>query len=139
MTDAKIAGPISTSKLNIGTSVGSVAAGDHIHQVVETDVSLVAANKYDPVLIYGDRNAGTYQIPDDAPQNTLFLNSENAGIFLFPGAGAFDGRMVFIMDSDNTPTTVMYPQGNQETFPLNIAHVRKFVYNQWTNTWLKMF
>jgi hypothetical protein len=31
VTDVKIVGPISTSKLNIGTLVGTVAAGDHNH------------------------------------------------------------------------------------------------------------
>jgi len=31
VTDAKIAGPISTSKLNVGTTSGTVAAGDHTH------------------------------------------------------------------------------------------------------------
>lgn len=31
VTDAKIAGTISTSKLNVGTSAGTVAAGDHNH------------------------------------------------------------------------------------------------------------
>jgi len=31
VTDAKITGPISTSKLNIGTTTGTVAAGDHNH------------------------------------------------------------------------------------------------------------
>src|SRR3972149_2690265 len=31
VTDAKITGPISTSKLNVGTTPGTVAAGDHNH------------------------------------------------------------------------------------------------------------
>ena len=34
VTDAKITGPISTSKLNIGTTTGTVAAGDHNHDAV---------------------------------------------------------------------------------------------------------
>jgi hypothetical protein len=34
VTDAKIAGPISTSKLNVGTAAGTVAAGNHAHDAV---------------------------------------------------------------------------------------------------------
>lgn len=39
VTDAKIAGPISTSKLNIGTSAGTVSAGDHSHVLSTVNIA----------------------------------------------------------------------------------------------------
>lgn len=39
VTDAKISGLVSTSKLNVGTSAGTVAAGDHSHVIATANIA----------------------------------------------------------------------------------------------------
>ena len=61
VTDAKITGPISTSKLNVGTTPGTVAAGDHNHDSLYQ-------KKYANVIVVA-KAGGDYTDPVTAMNN----------------------------------------------------------------------
>jgi len=78
VTEAKIVGPISTTKLNVGTTVGTVAAGDHSHDTLYQ-------KKYSNVVVVS-KNGGDFTDPITAINSIIDASASNPYLIkIMPG------------------------------------------------------
>ena len=85
VTDSKIAGPISTSKLNVGTSPGMVASGDHSHDTIYQ-------KKYSNVIVVA-KSGGDFTDPMSAMNSITNATAENTYLIkIMPGIYNIVGR-----------------------------------------------
>lgn len=94
VTDAKISGIISTGKLNVGTTAGTVAAGDHNHDGIYQ-------KNYANVIVVA-KSGGDYTDPSQAVQDILNSGSPSATntylVKIMPGTYDVGNRFVLIGD-----------------------------------------
>lgn len=85
VTDAKIVGPISTSKLNIGTTSGTVSAGDHNHDEIYQ-------KKYANVIVVA-KSGGDFTDPIAAINSTVDPSATNRYLItIMPGSYDLNGQ-----------------------------------------------
>jgi hypothetical protein len=89
VTDAKISGTISTSKLNVGTTAGTVAAGDHTHNALYQ-------SKYANVIVVA-KSGGDFTDPVAAVASISNPSATNRYLVRIQ-PGVYDlGRTVIVM------------------------------------------